>query len=160
MKHKIFGAIVAVLSLSNTYGQKDRYLSIEAGGVGGFGSFNFEKSFYQKEKLNLIFRTGFSVSPFGSSSGVVLIFPVMIHAVIGQTNHKLDLGIGQAPSATLPVSGVFARMPLNIGYKYEPQDKNHYWRVSYTPLVSYLVQFQWEHWAGITYGYKLKTKDK
>ena len=159
MKKKILVIISIFFWSGVVFSQNERYLTFEAGGAGGLGSFNFEKSFYQKSSVNLIFRAGISGLPFGSK-GVVLIFPIMVHAVIGQNNHKLDVGIGQAPSATVPLTGIFIRMPLSFGYKYEPKNKNHYWRAAYTPLVSYLVQFQWEHWAGVTFGYKLKAKKK
>jgi len=155
MKNKFIIFAILFFSASNLFGQKDKHISFELAGSGGFASINYEKNIYQKESLKLIFRTGFSLIPFGSSNGVILIFPLMMHGIIGEKNHKLDIGIGQAPSATLPVNGIFVRMPLCFGYRYEPKDKNHYWRIAYTPLVSYLVQFQWEHWGGITYGFKL-----
>ncbi len=134
--------------------QNPSFVSFELGGSGGIGSVNFEKSFYKKEKVFLDYRFGFSIAPVDKNNGTVLVFPIMIHGVYGENQHKLDLGIGQSISVTTKGSA-FVLMPLSIGYRLQPEDKNYYLRLSYTPLVSYLYGTQWQHWAGFTYGIKL-----
>jgi len=152
----IYGLILAFFPLIS-FGQ-DRHLSFELAGSGGLASINFEKSFYQKEALNMKYRIGFSFVPIDKNNGSTLILPIMIHGVFGQTSHKLDLGIGQTVSVTTK-GQAFILMPLACGYRFEPDNKNYYLRVSYTPIISYLIDWQWQHWAGVTYGLKLKTKE-
>lgn len=133
---------------------KPRNLYFELGGSGGFGSFNFEWNFNRKHTLRWMLRTGVSGTYIDKNNGVGFIFPVMVHAVYGRI-HALDIGLGQAVTITTKGSA-FVRMPLSIGYRLEPFDKRVFYRFSYTPIISYLLDFQWQHWGGITIGYKLK----
>ena len=126
----------------------------ELAGSGGFGSFNYEWTFKQQEKIRWMLRAGLSGTYIDKNNGVAFIFPVMVHTVYGR-KHGLDIGIGQALTVTTR-GGVFLRTPLSIGYRLEPNQKRIFYRFSYTPIVSYLIDFQWEHWGGITIGYKLR----
>ena len=141
---------------SRPFRRKSLYL--ELGGSGGFGSFNFEWNFKSTDNFRWMFRTGISATYIDKNNGLGFIFPVMVHSIYGK-NHGLDLGIGQALTITTR-GGIFLRTPLSIGYRLEPKDKRMFYRFSYTPIVSYLVDFQWEHWAGISIGYKLLPKPK
>jgi hypothetical protein len=47
---------------------------------------------------------------------------------------------------------------LAVGYRYQHPDKKFFYRVTYTPLVSYLVDFQMQQWAGVSIGYTFKSK--
>lgn len=138
--------------------QHPKSLYIELGGSGGFGSFNYESTFGEGYVSRWMFRAGISGTFIDKNNGAVFIFPVMIHWVYGK-NHGLDLGIGQALSITTR-GKLFLRTPLSIGYRLEPESSRFFYRVSYTPIVSYLVDFQWEHWGGISIGYKLKLTRK
>lgn len=130
-------------------------LSIEAGGSGGLGSLNLERDFKRTEKWTFLWRTGLSYTPIDKNNGGGIIFPLMVHGLIGQNSHKLDLGIGQG--ITITTRGqFFARTPVVVGYRFQPADKSYYLRVAYTPLVSYLFDFQFQHWGGITFGYTFK----
>lgn len=135
-----------------------RNLYFELGGSGGFGSFNFEWIFKEKKDFRWMLRTGISGTYVDKNNGAVLIFPVMVHGVYGQ-KHGLDIGIGQSFSITTR-GNFFLRAPLSIGYRLEPESSRFFYRFSYTPIISYLVDQQWEHWGGISIGYKLKPKYK
>jgi len=135
-------------------GQKDHYLSFELAGSGGFASINYEKAFLQKEKTDFYYRLGFSFTPIDRNNGTAFIFPLMLHTTLGQGDHLLDLGIGQTITLTTKGS-FFIRMPLSLGYRLAPTNKKHFWRFSYTPIISYLLDRQWEHWGGITFGYQI-----
>jgi hypothetical protein len=137
---------------------KPKSLYFELGGSGGFGSFNFELTFKQQENFRWMFRTGISGTYIDKNHGVGCIFPVMVHCVYGQ-KHGLDMGIGQALTITTR-GGVFLRSPLSIGYRFEPKSSRLFYRFSYTPIISYLVNFQWEHWGGISVGYRFLTIPK
>lgn len=134
--------------------ENNRNIYFELAGSGGFGSFNYEKKINKLKNFNLRWRVGLSYTPMDKKRGVV-IFPVMIHYLIGKNHHLLDLGIGQSISIATTGS-FFFRMPISIGYRLDKPSKKYFWRFSYTPIVSYLLDFQWEHWGGVTFGYKLK----
>lgn len=152
-----FVILLTCLLSINVYGQKQKYLTVELAGSGGLGSFNYETSFYQKGNLSLNYRIGLSVTPIDKNNGIVLIFPILLHGVYGKTKHKLDFGIGQTISITTKANA-FILMPISFGYRLQPQEKNYYIRFAYTPIISYLLDFQWQHWAGITYGIKLNNR--
>ncbi|MFT5859385.1 MAG: hypothetical protein ACI865_001486 [Flavobacteriaceae bacterium] len=136
---------------------QNQSLYLELAGSGGFGSLNFEWKFRTRGHFRWMLRTGISGSYIDANNGAVLIFPLMVHAVYSPNvqKHSIDFGIGQSPSITTNGS-FFVRTPISIGYRLEPQDKRVFYRFSYTPIVSNIVNFQWEHWGGITIGYKLK----
>ena len=136
---------------------QDNYFSIELLGSGGFGSINYEHSVLDRDGFDLHMRYGLSFTPIDKNNGVNLIFPVMLHGLIGKKAHKLDLAVGQALSMTTKLR-FFLSSPLAVGYRYQSLDKRYYLRFSYTPLVSYLVNFQWQHWGGFTFGYQFNRK--
>lgn len=135
-----------------------RSLYFELGGSGGFGSINYEWNFHSSERIRWMLRTGLSGTYIDKNNGAGIIFPVMVHGVYGNT-HGLDVGIGQAFTITTRGS-FFLRAPVSVGYRFEPKEKRMFYRFSYTPIVSYLLDFQWEHWGGITIGYKLRHRIK
>ncbi len=147
------------LFLSNNFisGQNNRFLSFELAGSGGIVSFNFENSIRNKPASQLYYRIGFSLAPIDRNNGTALVFPLMLHHCLGKSAHKLDLGIGQTVSITTK-GNLFFMMPLSFGYRFQPENKRHYWRFAYTPIVSYLINFQWQHWVGITFGLQLSSK--
>lgn len=136
---------------------QQRHLSLELGGSGGIASLNYERSLLEKADWRLDMRIGFSTLPVDANNGWILVFPVMAHAILLPGQHRIDLGAGQAISLTTKGS-FFLRAPLSLGYRFQPTDKRFYLRAAYTPIVSYLLDFQWEHWAGITLGYRLSPK--
>lgn len=145
--------LIIFISYQHIYPQ-DKYVSFELAGSGGLASVNYEKQIFKLDNNNINYRLGFSFAPIDANNGYILIFPLMFHYVYGNSNHKADFGIGQTFSITTK-GNFFIMMPLSLGYRYEPTDKDYYWRFSYTPLVSYLFGFQYQNWAGITYGLKL-----
>jgi hypothetical protein len=145
------------LSMTQSYAQKQQFFSFELGGSGGLASINYEQNYLEKKNYFLQARFGFSYGPIDANNGGVLIFPIMTHAVIGPKNHKLDIGIGQTLSITTK-GNFFILMPSSIGYRYQPSSKNYYWRFAYTPIFSYLIDFQMQQWGGITYGYNFSRR--
>ena len=138
-----------------TNAQSNSWWSFELAGSGGLGSFNYEKTFFDKPKTDLNWRVGFSVAPIDKNNGAVLIFPVMVHSIFGEGNFKPDIGIGQTISITTKGSPFFM-MPAEPGCRYQPADKNYYIRLSHTPIISYLIDFQIQHWGGFTYAYSFQ----
>lgn len=131
----------------------------ELAGSGGLGSFNYEKFFYSNKSTSYNWRAGVSVAPIDKNNGVGIVFPVMINAVTGKNANKLELGLGQGITITTK-GNFFTLTTANIGYRRQPADKNWFYRINYTPLISYLVDFQWQHWGGISIGYSFNNKSK
>ncbi len=145
--------MIIFISFQKIYPQ-DKYVSFELAGSGGLYSINYEKIFVNEDVHKFNYRLGLSFVPIDANNGFIMIFPIMLHYVYGNSNHKIDFGLGQTFSITTK-GNFFIMMPLSLGYRYEPKDNDYYWRFSYTPIVSYLFGFQYQNWAGITYGLKL-----
>ena len=151
---KLLIPLLVLLGATAAHTQSPVYLSVEALGSGGLGSINVEKTWIDRSPWALQGRLGFSFLPIDANTGAALVFPLLLHGLYGPGDHRADLGIGQALTLTTK-GGLFARMPLVAGYRWQPRDRKVFVRVAYTPLVSYLVDFQWEHRGGIAIGYRI-----
>jgi hypothetical protein len=132
----------------------DRSLAFEIGGSGGLGSLNYEKLLEPRERGRFLWRIGISGVPIDANSGFVITIPVSFGGLFGSDRHFLEWGVGQGISFTTKGS-FFARTIPCLGYRFMPAQKRFYWGIKYTPLISYLLDFQYENWAGITLGYRL-----
>jgi hypothetical protein len=138
---------------------KPKYIFLELAGSGGLGSLNYEQQLRDMHSWDLTWRAGFSVAPIDKNNGVGLVFPLMVHARIGEGASKLDVGLGQG--MTITTNGAFFLLTTAaVGYRYQKPDSNWFFRASYTPLISYLVDFQVQHWAGLSIGYTLTKQEK
>ncbi len=162
---------VLILSLFAGRGlaQDSRNIFLEIGGSGGLGSFNYEKPLWVASDYGPKFRDicgsppytpyyfswrfGFSLSPIDKNNGIVLVFPAMVNWIYGCGKHRLEIGAGLAPSVTTTGS-FYIKSPLVVGYRFEPKDRKWFLRAGYTPIVGWLVDYQWQHWAGVSVGFK------
>jgi len=155
-------ALIHIFCLSICFSQKDDLSSaiyLEVGGSGGLGSINYEKVFSNREKIDFLWRVGLSIAPIDNNNGTGIVIPAMIHGTIGQKNHKLDMGLGQG--ITVSTRGSFFLLTTaSLGYRYHFKESPLFLRIAYTPLISYLLDFQVQHWAGITIGFTLNTRKK
>ena len=162
-----------VLLSHHSLSAQDKYLFLEIGGSGGLGSINYERFFPPKIRnhtgwdgddgvspFRWTWRSGFSLSPIDRNNGWVIIFPNMFNLIYGDNNssHKFEVGAGFAPSITTK-GAFFIKSPLSVGYRYQRQNKPLFFRVNYTPIVAWLLDFQWQHWAGISVGYRFALKN-
>lgn len=136
---------------------KKKSFFFELAGSGGLGSFNYEKEIYKKKITEFTFRLGFSIAPIDKNNGAGLVFPIMVNALVGKNAHKFEAGIGQGITITTRGS-FFILATAVIGYRYQHPDKKWFYRISYTPLISYLVDFQIQHWGGLSIGYTFNKK--
>lgn len=173
MRAFIFIPIVFACLLAQQVSAQSRTIFLELGGSGGLGSINYEKPLWipsdygPKLRDNcgspphsgyfLSWRFGFSLTPVDKNNGVALVFPVMMNWIYGCGNHKLEVGAGLASTITTKGSFYF-KSPLVLGYRFEPKDKHLFMRIGYTPIVGWWFDRQWQHWAGISIGYKLQSK--
>ncbi len=150
-------AIVLLLVVLNADGQeKQKSFSLELGGLAGIYSFNIETEFKTQENRTWSHRFGLGGLPIDKNNGIALYFPMAIDLSIGN-EHKLNFEAGQ--TVTVTTKGSFHVLTtLGIGYKLEPSDKNWFLRVHYTPLISLIYDFQYQNWAGVGIGIKLKQK--
>lgn len=154
-------ALVVILTLISTctFGQttfKSKHLVyIEIAGSGGLGSINYENLFLKKKSTEFSWRAGLSLAPIDKNNGTGIVFPLMFNTLIGKNSHKLELGLGQGITVTTK-GNFFALTTAAIGYRYQPESKRWFYRVTYTPLISYLVDFQVQQWFGVSIGYTLK----
>jgi len=156
-KRIILSLLLALVFNGYSFSQINDYFSFELAGSGGLASFNYERTFLDKEMIDLNWRVGFSYAPVDKNNGGALVFPVLVHGLIGKNAHKLDVGLGQTFSITTK-GRPFIMMPTVLGYRFQPIEKNYFLRLAYTPIISYLVDFQVQHWAGFTYGYHFNRK--
>ena len=134
--------------------EKPRAVFLELAGSGGIASLNYEKAFAGNERLLFTWRAGFSLAPIDRNNGTGLVFPLMANVLVGPADHKLEVGLGQGFTVTTRGS-FFALTTAAVGYRYQAEGKRLFYRATYTPLISYLVDFQVQHWAGISIGYEL-----
>lgn len=127
---------------------------LEVGGSGGIASLNYENTFKQYERSSLTWSAGISGFYIDRNAGFFFVFPVALHYLYGPGKHKLEAGFGQG--ITLGVKGSFFLQSIPfLGYRYQPEDKKVFFRATYTPLVSYLIDLQYRHWFGLSIGLQL-----
>lgn len=153
----IFFSVIAIGQTESI--PKRRTVYFELAGSGGLGSFNYETVFFSKNAVEYTWRAGLSIAPIDRNNGFGIVFPLMVNTVVGKTAHKLEMGLGQGITITTKGSA-FALTTLVVGYRYQPEAKKWFYRISYTPLISYLVDLQMQQWGGISIGYTLKTGSK
>ncbi len=151
----IFYLVFLVYPLFCQNDLKRQSIFFELAGSGGLGSLNYEQTFNSGKQVNFGWRLGLSLAPIDKNNGTGLVFPVMINALIGRNDHKFELCLGQGITITTKGHFFLLTTPA-IGYRLQPARKNWFYRASYTPLVSYLVDFQVQQWAGLSIGYTFK----
>ncbi len=161
---KQFSLFILLIFISSiTFGQTEfsrrKSLFLEIAGSGGMGSINFEKLFFKKKSLELTWRAGISVAPIDRNNGSGIVFPVMIKAIWGKSAHKLEVGLGQGITITTKGSPFAMAIPA-VGYRHQSESKKWFYRISYTPLISYVIDFQIQQWAGISIGYSFSNRNK
>lgn len=151
----------------NIYSQKDsisvarNILYIEAAGIGGYGSINYERIVISKKKWMLNIRSGIStyhIKDYTTTFNPDIIIPFSINGLYG-TNHKIELGIGQTLT-NIVYADVTAFKPKrkthiyttgSIGYRYQKNTGGLFFRCTYTPIIGFNDTFK--HWAGVSFGY-------
>lgn len=137
------------------------FIYLEAGGVGGYGSVNYERNIYQAYKSAIGFRIGlstYSLRDFTNRFNPDLVTPISINATYGGT-HKIEYGVGKTLSNIVqvdfdsfePKRFYDCHTQLSIGYRYQKNEKGFLFRLMYTPIVMFNKYYQ--HWGGISFGY-------
>ncbi len=158
MSIKLF--IAALVLLSGTLSQglyaqdssATHTMYLDLGGSAGAYSINYQEHLIGNAWWEFQWSVGLSCFPIDKNNGIVLVIPTLLHLDIGQDPSKLEFGFGQALSVTTKGSG-FSMLTPFVGYRYHNPQSRWMYRVTYTPIVSYLLQFQYQHWMGLSVGY-------
>jgi len=136
-------------------------LYLEFGGIGGFGSLNYERIFPVKRLFAVGLRVGFStykIKDYTRKFNPDIILPLAVNGFFGK-NHKLEVGFGQVFSNTIQANDLtgnperISKIHANftLGYRYQKAQGKLLLRCGYTPLID-SYQF-YRHWAGASVGY-------
>lgn len=154
---KVILTILVLIFSTQIYCQEftnKKSLYLEIGGSAGIGSVNYENIFSEKGKINFLWRVGLSGLPIDKNNGFVVVIPATFGILFGQGSNKIELGIGQGVSITTK-GNIFALTTPIIGYRYQNLTKRFFFRITYTPLISYIIDYQYQNWAGVSIGYNL-----
>ncbi|HAA11069.1 MAG TPA: hypothetical protein DCE41_04955 [Cytophagales bacterium] len=155
----LFGSLFLWLSPAAAQDQKRKAVYLELAGSGGLGSVNYEQSFAERGIADFTWRAGFSMAPIDPNNGVGLVFPVMVNTLVGPEAHQLEVGLGQG--LTVTTRGSIHLLALaGLGYRYQSASSPWFFRATYTPLISYLLGSQWQHWGGLSLGYTISSPSK
>ena len=127
------------------------HVFLEAGGNGIYWTINYERMFTD----NISGRIGLGYMPNNDN---VFTAPVMVNYLWGDTDHKVELGIGvlfvgadsdiNRFNGNLDQNGVGGTATL--GYRFQPAGECWTFRAGYTPFFG-LGGYQ--NWGGISFGY-------
>lgn len=129
-------------------------LSLELGGSAGLGSINYEKAFREAAKHQLAFRIGISGFPIDRNSGFAFVLPFTLQARWGVRPHQLETAMGFNLSLTTRAK-LFSQAIPAIAYRFQVEGRRLFFRLAYTPLISFIFNWQYQHWGGLTIGYDL-----
>lgn len=140
---------------------KQNMIYLEAGGMGGYGSINYERFVFIRQHLAFSVRAGFSTVHWRDFTNTInpdLLFPIAINACLGN-DHKLEMGIGQtftsiiqaSPNDFKPIRTAERHTNFQVGYRYQKQSGGVFFRLAYTPFMEQNIRFR--NWAGISVGY-------
>ncbi len=165
---------IFVLFCFSPFGLKSQEISfpkhsiiLDAGGIGGYGSINYERAFFLKKKHLISYKVGASIFRFKDFERELnpdLLFPISVQYNRNFKNHRTFLGIGQTISSIVKASSDFStkvrktRFSLSyiIGWRFQKTNNPFSFQVSYTPILERYTTFQ--HWGGISFGYSFFQK--
>ncbi len=167
----IISVFAFFLSVQTLIAQSDsikfwHILYAEGGGIGGYGSVNYENNFFRKNLVGLSARIGagtYRVLDFQNQFNPDVIIPVALYGFFGKT-HFAEIGFGQAVSSTVHVNTenlqpdrrVNIHANFSVAYRFQRAKGGLFFRLSYSPLIERYKTFR--HWGGISLGYVYKTK--
>ena len=144
-------------------------ITLDAGGIGGYGSLNYERTFFSKKNYFISYKTGFSFYRFKDFERKLnpdLLFPTSLQAGLKHKSHHAILGLGQTISSLVQASDDFSSKIRNnslsanfiIGYRFQKAGKPFSFQISYTPLFEHYDRFR--NWGSLSFGYSFFEKNK
>ncbi len=152
------GSIIAQTDSSHVV---NRSIYLEIGGIGGYGSINYEQSFFKMKQLTLAARVGittYHINDFQNKFNPDLLFPLTFKISYGK-KHKAEIGAGEtftfivyADEANFkPERKLNTHTHFLIGYRYQPAKRGVMTGIAYTPILEFNRYIK--HWAGVSIGY-------
>lgn len=141
---------------------------LDAGGIGGYGSLNYERTFFSKKDFFISYRVGFSFyrfKDFERKFNPDLFFPINFQAGLKHKSHHAIFGFGQTISSLVQASNNFNSKIRNnslsanftIGYRFQKTGKPFSIQLSYTPLFEHYARFR--NWGSLSFGYSFFEKN-
>lgn len=136
-------------------------LHIEAGGMGGYGSLNYEREVPLARLFTLSGRIGIStirIYDYTRKFNPDLLFPIAINGYYGK-DHKLQLGFGQLISSGVrashtdgtPKRASNLHTSITLGYRYKKDAGRLVLGISFTPILEFQETIR--YWGAVTVGY-------
>lgn len=128
----------------------EHYTYGEIGGTGGLYSFGWEGVVQNTTAV----QVGISAIP--ADGELIFTVPAVVKYVHGKTLHRPEIGLGLGTSVVnrTGLKGFVRGIGL-IGWRYQAVDSRWCYRAFYSPLISFLTDFQWQHWGGFGISYRL-----
>jgi hypothetical protein len=134
---------------------------LEAAGIGGYGSLNYERIIARKNDFLICARIGIStynLTDYTTNFNPDFIIPIAINGLYGK-NHKFEFGIGQSISNIVynntsnfrPERETNIHANFTIGYRYQKEEGGLIFRCNYSPIIEFYKYYR--HWGGISIGY-------
>jgi hypothetical protein len=141
---------------------------IDIGGIGGYGSLNYERIFFSQKDFFLSGKTGLSFYRFKDFERKInpdLLFPINIQGGLRYKSHHAILGIGQTISSIVKASNNFNSKTrrnsmsanLTIAYRFQKKGKPYSVQISYNPLFEHYTRFR--NWGSLNFGYSFVEKN-
>src|SRR5690554_1191337 len=168
MKFKVYLILLSFLLIAiNGQSQTEKsvhfnnLVHVEAGGIGGYGSLNYERVFPLPGLLSLSGRIGVStirLKDFTNNFNPDLLFPIAINGFYGK-DHKIHVGFGQLISNNvsanhdngMPKRETKFHTHFAIGYRYQKDGGRLILGLTYTPMLEY--QEKYRLWGALTVGF-------
>ena len=145
-------------------GNPDHYKNIvhlEAGGIGGYGSLNYERMIPLSGLFSVSGRIGIStirLYDFTNKFNPDILFPISVNGFFGKS-HKIHLGFGQLIANSIranhttgePIRETNFHTHFAVGYRYQKADDRLILGISYTPAIEF--QQTYRHWGAVTFGF-------
>lgn len=146
---------------SKTANEFKHLVYIEVGGIGGYGSVNYEKIIFQRNYLAASARIGLStyhLIDFRNNFNPDMIIPFSMYLHYGN-KHKIELGTGVSfvslikknPVTYKPERSIDIHYNYSIGYRFQKSSSHLFFRGALTPILEFNRFFRF--WGGISLGY-------
>lgn len=105
-------------------------------------------------KKNYGIQVGLTAIP--ADGELIITLPALLKYTHGKQPHHPEFGIGLGTSVVNRGQlQAFIRGIGMLGWRYEKAESRWCYRAFYSPLFSFLVDFQWQHWGGLGISYRL-----
>ncbi|HWR33474.1 MAG TPA: hypothetical protein VN451_08115 [Chitinophagaceae bacterium] len=172
MKHRLFVVILSILIGYDAFSQLDsthiarNLIYVEAAGIGGYGSVNYERVLLVRNYLMFAVRFGLStnhIKDYTNEFNPDILVLLALNGYYGKS-HKIEWGVGETFSNIVyadltefkPKRITNFHTNFNVGYRYQKNTGGIIFRCTYTPIIEFNRYYR--HWAGISFGYTFKKR--